>query len=156
MVFRAWFLSKHSYRLKMSSTKGLRKSYVVESRHGELYTGGPVALHPALGLLLPQAEQLNTVNLNSTDITVSPIPGVRPYAFKLSFPVCISGGSPRHRFIRFSWRKCFGANFRSQLIDANMCQLFECHCSIVVVIVRSAGDLNFVSVSSRFLIFRLA
>lgn len=65
--------------------KGLRRSYVVESRHGELYTGGPVAIHPSLGLLLPQTDQLNTISLNASDISVSPISGVREriqYHFK--------------------------------------------------------------------------
>lgn len=79
----------------MSLTKGLRRSYVVDSRHGELYTGGPVALHPALGLLLPQTDQLNTVNLNTTDITVSPITGVR---FIFNFVSRFDGPhSPRRR-----------------------------------------------------------
>jgi hypothetical protein len=60
-----------------ATMKGLRKSYFIDARHGELYTGGPVSLHPALGLLLPQQSQLNTLSINNPNLSVSAIVGVR-------------------------------------------------------------------------------
>jgi len=56
----------------------LRKSYVVEHKHAEVYTGGSIALVAGdVGLVLPQQSQLNTINLTNSHIRTIPLTGVR-------------------------------------------------------------------------------
>ena len=56
----------------------LRKSYLVEASHGEVYTGGPVAYHPGFrSLITPQEGRINTLPLHNSSVYVFPISGVR-------------------------------------------------------------------------------
>lgn len=56
----------------------LRKSYLVEASHGEVYTGGPVAYHEGFrSLIVPQEGRVNTLPLHNSAVYVFPISGVR-------------------------------------------------------------------------------
>lgn len=60
------------------SAPRLRKSYLIEASHGEVYTGGPVAYHPGFrSLITPQEGRINTLPLHNSGVYVFPIPGVR-------------------------------------------------------------------------------